>query len=459
MEYKRKNVWQDLSEEELQELESYNERYISFLSTAKTERLAVKEIVRQAEEKGFQNFEEAKANLKRGTKLYFVNKQKGVALFVLGEDLTEGMHIVGSHIDSPRLDLKANPLTEDGNLALFKTHYYGGIKKYQWSNMPLALHGVAYTKDGEKVEVSIGEDPSDPVFYINDLLPHLGKDQMKKNAGEVISGEQLQVVVGHNASGQDEDEKNPVKKNILKWLNDKYGLEERDFQTAEFEIVPAGPAREVGFDRAMIAGHGHDDRVCSFANLAGILDVENPKTTAVGLFVDKEEIGSVGNTGMTSKFFENCVAEILYAQGKTSHMDVRHAMANSKVLSGDVNVAFDPMFPDVTESDNVAYLGCGVALSKYTGSRGKGGSNDANAEFLQQVRKIFDDAGVIWQTGELGKVDQGGGGTIAYILAEYGAEVVDCGTGMTSMHAPIELVSKADAYETYRAYRAFFNAD
>lgn len=463
MAYERTKVYEKLSDKELQALENYGKEYIDFLSKAKTERLATDEIVRRAEEAGYVELDEALdqareagEKLQPGKKLYQINKQKGVVLFVLGKDLTQGMDIVGAHIDAPRLDLKPVPLYEEGNLALLKTHYYGGVKKYQWTTLPLALHGVVFTKSGKRVDISIGEDPSDPVFYINDLLIHLAKDQMQKKASEVITGEQLNIVIGHDGRGAKEDAKSPVKDNILAYLKDNYGIEEEDFMTAEIEAVPAGPAREVGFDRSLIAGHGHDDRVCSFAILRAMLEIEAPERTAVGLFVDKEEIGSVGNTGMTSKFFENAVAEILGNQTEVySELDLKRAMRRSRVLSADVNTAFDPAFPEVVESRNAAQMGCGVTLSKYTGSRGKGGSNDANAEFLSVIRQIFDRAGVIWQTGELGAVDQGGGGTIAYILAEYGAEVVDCGTGMLSMHAPVELVSKADAYETYRAYKAF----
>lgn len=460
MAYEKKKVFDVLSDEEMQELHRFSSEYIEFLSKSKTERLAVKEIVRRAEAAGFVSLPKAlkKERLLPGDKIYAINHHKGAALFVLGRDLTQGMDIVGAHLDSPRLDLKPMPLYEGGNMALLRTHYYGGIKKYHWTNLPLALHGVIYTKSGEQVEISIGEDPQDPVFYINDLLIHLSKDQLQKKADEVVTGEQLNIVIGHNSRGMDKECKEPVKERILQMLKEKYGIEEDDFQIAEIEAVPAGPAREVGFDRALIAGHGHDDRVCSFAALSGILSVEKPERTAVALFVDKEEIGSVGNTGMCSKFFENVVAELLNVfRSSYSELDLRRAMANSRVLSADVNTAYDPCFPEVVERSNAAAMGCGVCLSKYTGSRGKGGSNDANAEFLNEVRQIFNRHGVIWQTGELGAVDQGGGGTIAYILAEYGAQVVDCGTGMLSMHAPIELVSKADAYETYRAYKAFLS--
>lgn len=457
MAYERKKVYDVISDEELRELEAYSRGYIDFLSTAKTERLASAEIERQAKANGFIELDDAlKTGIRPGDRIYRINKNKGAVLMVMGEDLREGMDIVGSHIDVPRLDLKPLPMYEDGNMVLLRTHYYGGVKKYQWAVMPLALHGVIFKKDGSKVEISVGEAPDDPVFYINDLLPHLAKDQMAKTGREIIRGEQLHILCGHNSRGAAEDEKAPAKENILKLLKEKYGIEEDDFQIAEIEAVPAGPAREVGFDRSMIAGHGHDDRICSYANLRAILDTTAPKRTAVALFVDKEEIGSVGNTGMSSDFFVNTVGELLESiTGTFNGMDLKRAMARSRVLSADVTVAFDPMFPEVVDRSNVAWMGCGVSIAKYTGSGGKGGSNDANAEFLNEVRQIFDREGVIWQTGELGAVDQGGGGTIAYILAKYGAEVVDCGTGMLSMHAPVELASKADAYETYRAYRAF----
>ncbi|MDO5041826.1 MAG: aminopeptidase, partial [Peptoniphilus sp.] len=356
---------------------------------------------------------------------------------------------------APRLDLKQNPLYEDSELALFKTHYYGGIKKYQWTTIPLAIHGIVINKKGERIEIKIGEREEDPVFYINDLLPHLSAKQNEKKLKDAIEGEDLNLVVGHSSYNCDEE--NPIKKLILKHLNEEYGMIEEDFLVAELEIVPASKARDVGFDRSLIAAHGHDDRVCSYANLEAVLNVENPGITAVGLFVDKEEIGSVGNTSMSAKFFENAVAELIFASGEYNELYLKRAMANSKVLSADVTAAIDPNFKDVMDPKNGAKLGYGIAMSKYTGSRGKSGSNDANAEYLAEIRKIFDDNKVIWQTGELGKVDQGGGGTIAYILAEYGAEVVDFGTAMLSMHAPIELVSKADAYMTSKAYEVFLN--
>ncbi|NLY36990.1 MAG: aminopeptidase [Tissierellia bacterium] len=450
--YERSEVW---SKKNHEDIFSFAEGYKKFLSIAKTERLAHRELLCRAKEKGFRSFEELKkeGNLLPGAKLYLENKNKSLVLMVLGADLEEGMRVVGSHIDVPRLDLKQVPLYEEGKLAFFKTHYYGGVKKYQWTCIPLALHGLAYTKEGKAVELSIGEEEEDPVFYINDLLIHLSADQMQKKLSEAITGEQLNVVVGHMPLKG--EEKEAIKAGVLKALNDKYGLIEEDFLVSEIEVVPAGKARDVGFDRSMVAGHGHDDRACAYASLRAILEIEAPQKTAVCLFADKEEIGSVGNSSMEALFFENLISEILAYQGKDSSLGRRRALAASKVLSADVSACFDPNFPEVTEKLNTAHLGCGGSLNKYTGVRGKGGSNDANAEFLQELRELFDKKNVLWQTGELGKVDQGGGGTIAFILAKYGAEVVDFGLPVLSMHAPIELISKADLYAAYEAYKAF----
>ena len=453
------SAWEQLKDGEKEKVFSFSEEYKTFLDNGKTERESTEEIIKLAKGKGYISFEDviSKGSFKAGDKIYAENKGKGVVLFVIGEEsLERGMKIIGSHLDAPRLDLKAQPLYEDGDLALLKTHYYGGVKKYQWVALPLALHGVIYNKKGEKINIVIGEEDSDPVFYITDLLPHLAKDQMEKKMSEGIIGESLNVLIGSIPYNGEKDD--AIKLNVLKLINEKYGIVEEDFTVAELEIVPAGKARDVGIDRSMIAGHGHDDRVCAFASLKAVLEVENPKKTVVGLFVDKEEVGSQGNTGMESMFFENIIAELLYLEGVTSHLGVRRAMANSRVLSADVTAGFDPNFPDVSDKRNTPYIGKGVTLTKYTGSRGKSGSNDANAEFLSEIRNIFNEAHVAWQVGELGKVDQGGGGTIAYILANKGAEVVDCGTPMLSMHAPIELVSKIDLYNTYKAYKAFYKA-
>ena len=462
LKHESKNVWKNLKENELDLVMDYANRYMAFLDNSKTERRCANEIIKLAKNNGFEDYNEVlkTGKIEPGTKIYLNNKEKSVALVVIGkQSLEAGMNIVGSHIDAPRLDLKPFPLYEDGNMALLKTHYYGGVKKYQWTCIPLSLHGIVFTKDGNKIDISIGENQDEPVFYINDLLIHLSADQMQKKLSEGITGEQLNVVVGHrpmiSIDSEEKDIKDPVKENILHILNAKYGIIEEDFMLAEFEIVPADKARHVGLDSSMISAHGHDDRVCAYAGLEAIFDVEIPEITAVSLFVDKEEIGSVGNTSMESKFFENMIAELIALQGEYSDLKVRRAFANSKVLSADVTVGFDPTFPEVLDKKNAAMIGHGVTISKYTGARGKGGCNDANAEYLAYVRKVFDQNEVIWQIGELGKVDQGGGGTIAYILAQYGAEVVDCGVPMLSMHAPLELVSKADIYMTYRAYSSF----
>ncbi len=457
MEYKRKNLWLNIDENQKNDLEEISKDYIYFLNTAKTERLATKEIIRRAEEKGFVNLDEKikEGSLKAGDKVYAVNKEKAVALFLIGsEDLENGLAIVGAHTDSPRLDLKPVPLSEDTNIAYLKTHYYGGVKKYQWTTIPLELHGVIYKKDGEKVEISIGDKEDEPVFTISELLIHLSRKLMDEKARDVIKGEQLQIIVG--SIPLDGDSENPVKKNILKILNEKYGIIEEDFITAEFEAVPAIKARNAGLDNSMIIAHGQDDRVCSYATLNAILSMETSKKTLVALFVDKEEIGSYGATGMSSQFLENTILELLNLKGKADLISFKRTLKNSKVLSADVTLAYDPNFKDVSEIDNAAQFGCGVALTKYTGSGGKGGSNDANAEYLQEVRAAFDKNNVIYQTGELGAVDAGGGGTIAFILAEYCMDVVDCGTPVISMHAPTELVSKADLYSTVEAYKSFY---
>lgn len=457
-EFKAKNIWEEVDHSLIMD---YGKRYMDFLDKAKTERLAVKEVVRQSKEHGFVDYDEVmkKGSIKAGDKIIYNHKGKSTVLFVVGKKpIEEGMNIVGAHIDSPRLDIKQNPLYEDTNVALLKTHYYGGVKKYQWTTIPLALHGVVFTKDGKCVEISFGESDDEPVLYINDLLIHLSADQMEKKANKVIEAEQLNIVVGQiPLKTEDKEVKSKVKENILKILEEKYGISERDFATAELEIVPAGKSRSVGFDSSFIAGHGHDDRVCSYAGVEAIFNVGDVEKSAVCLLTDKEEVGSMGNTGMQSRFFENMVANLISLQTDYNDLKIRRAIENSQVLSADVNAAFDPTFPEVMEKLNAAKVAQGVTISKYTGSRGKSGSNDANAEFLSELRMLFDKNDVIWQTGELGKGDQGGGGTIAYILANLGAEVVDCGTSMHSMHAPIELVSKADAYMTMKAYNVFLN--
>lgn len=448
-----KSVWQRLDAEERAQVMAYCEGYKAFLDTARTERLAADEIIREAEAAGFRPVYDMDS-LRPGDKVYWNQKGKSVILAVIGEEpVHAGIKIVGSHIDSPRLDLKANPVHESEGIVYFRTHYYGGIKKYQWTCVPLALCGVVYTKSGRKVDIQIGMKDDDPIFYITDLLIHMAQDQMKKTLAEGVTGEQLQAVIGTHSEA---DQK--PKEAIMQLLKETYGIEEEDFAAAELELVPAMKSRDVGFDRSLIAAYGQDDRVCSYANLRAILDAKPGVKTQAALLTDKEEIGSYGNTGMESSYFVKFVMKLLALQGQGSLLEFYETMENSEMLSADVNSCLDPMFPEVSEKDNASLLGYGINLTKYGGSRGKAGSNDANAEFLQKVRTIFNEAGVAWQIGELGKVDQGGGGTIAFMMANWGAEVVDCGTSMLSMHAPYDLLSKADAYETYKAYKAFFES-
>ncbi len=456
----RKNAWLSYSEEERAKLNQVCDEYKAYLSIGKTERECVTEAVRLAEAKGYRRMEDvmkAGETLKEGDRVYRICMNKTLVLFQIGsEPIENGMNILGAHIDSPRLDLKQNPLYEDNDMVLLDTHYYGGVKKYQWVAMPLALHGVVAKKDGTSINVVIGEDPEDPVLCISDLLPHLAADQMQKKASEIIDGEALDVLFGSEpAASADEKEKELVKKNILALLKAKYDIEEEDFISAELEIVPAGAARDCGLDRSMVIGYGQDDRICAYTSLAAQLDMGPVKRTAVCLLVDKEEIGSVGATGMHSRFFENTVAELMSLAGQYTDLGVRRAIANSRMLSSDVSAAFDPNFAGVFEKKNSAYFGRGLVFNKYTGSRGKSGSNDASAEYMAAVRRVMDDNGVFWQTAELGKVDQGGGGTIAYIMANYGMEVIDSGIAVLSMHAPWEIGSKADIYEGYKGYMAF----
>lgn len=457
--HSRKNVWELINEEQKENVFKFNEDYKKFLNNSKTERKTVEEIVRRAKEKGFISIDKVikeKIELKPGLKIYKVNKSKGVVLLVLGEeDLTKGLNIIGSHVDSPRLDLKQNPLYEDSDIAFFKTHYYGGIKKYQWVSLPLELHGVVVKENGEKINVSIGDEADEPLFLISDLLIHLAKDQMDKKLSEGIEGEGLNIIVG-NMPYNDDEISEKVKLNILYILNKKYGITEEDFITAEIQAVPAGAPRDLGIDKSMILGYGHDDRVCVYTSLKAILEVENPRKTAVALFVDKEEIGNVGNTGMESNFFENFINNLISINSDSSFTKVRETFSNSMALSADVAAGYDPNYPEVLDKRNSAFLSHGITIVKYTGSRGKGGCNDANPEFLAYIRKLFNEKNIIWQTGELGKVDQGGGGTIAYILANYGIEVVDCGVPVLGMHSPYEVVSKADVYMTYSGYKAFY---
>lgn len=462
--WKRDNAWSSLSAAERQALEGYCRDYLAFLSAAKTEREAYDLAVTQAEAQGFVDLATVVAkgrHLKPGLKVYRGCRGKTLLAAVIGRRaLDQGLHIVGGHTDAPRLDAKPVPLYQDGGVALLDTHYYGGIKKYQWVAMPLALHGVVVRQDGSRVNLCIGEDPTDPVFAITDLLPHLGKEQAAKTMAEGITGEGLNVLVGSlpAESGADDPEvKDKIKLGILRLLEQRYGLGEEDFASAELEVVPAGPARELGLDRSMLLGYGHDDRICAYAGLRALFDLEaTPEHTAVVLLCDKEEIGSVGATGMDSVFFENTVAEMLSLGGAAgSDLALRRCLERSRMISADVNALHDPNFPDVSSPNNMAQINAGVVVAKYTGSRGKSGSSDASAEFMAEVRRVFNQAGVVWQAGELGKVDVGGGGTIALFLARYGMDVVDCGVGLFSMHAPWEVAGKLDAYMAYKGYKAF----
>ena len=453
----KKNAWVMYDDEKVKEIFSFSDKYKSFISTCKTERECVKGSIRLAESVGYRNLEDIIKNnetLKCGDKVYVNNKDKNIALFVIGsEPIEKGLKILGAHIDSPRLDLKQNPLYEEGELALLDTHYYGGIKKYQWVTLPLALHGVVAKKDGTLIDICIGEDENDPVVGISDLLVHLAGEQMGKKADKVVEGEDLNVLVG--SIPLKEDEKEAVKANILKILKEKYDFEEEDFLSAEIEIVPAGKARDYGLDRSMIMGYGHDDRVCAYTSLAAMLDIENVDKTCCTLLVDKEEVGSNGATGMHSKFFENIVAELIDRVEGYNDLKLRRCLTNSKMLSSDVSAAFDPNYPSVMEKKNSAYFGHGIVFNKYTGARGKSGCNDANAEYMAELRSIMEKHDVSFQTAELGKVDAGGGGTIAYILANYNMEVIDSGVAVQNMHSPWEIVSKVDVYETMKGYRAF----
>ncbi len=456
--HKKKFTWEKLNEKERQEVFSLGDDYKQFIDASKTERLSIKEIVRRAEEQGFKPLSEVK-EVKPGAKIYYVNKGKSAALVVIGkEKIEKGMNIVGSHVDSPRIDLKQNPLYEEHGISLLKTHYYGGVRKYQWVTHPLALYGTVVKANGEVLDIAIGDDINDPVFYITDLLPHLAKDQNDKKLGEAIEGEGLNVIIGSLPAEGKEDEKK-FKLNVLKILNEKYGMIEEDFQTAEFEIVPAGSSRDVGIDRGMIAAYGHDDRVCAYTSLKAVFEVENNDKAAVALFADKEEVGSIGNTGMHSEFFNNMIAELIMIENGGTYSDIvlKRALANSSMLSSDVAAGVDPTYPDVSELQNAAIMGQGVAMIKYTGSRGKSGANDANAEFIGRLRRVFNENNINWQSAELGKVDQGGGGTIAYIMANLNMDVVDIGVPVLSMHAPFEVISKTDLYMTYKAYKAFYN--
>ena len=456
----RRNAWKIYTADQLKELDQINSRYKVCLDEGKTERECVRLTVKEIEKKGYRNLKDIKGSLKAGDKVYAVCMGKSIAMFQIGkEPLENGMNILGAHIDSPRIDVKQNPLYENEDLAYLDTHYYGGIKKYQWVTLPLALHGVIVKTDGTVQKVNIGEKEDDPVFVVTDLLIHLAGKQMEKKASTVIEGEKLDLLIGsrplEKEEGLDEDEKDAVKANVMKILTDYYNMEEEDFLSAELEIVPAGKARDCGLDRSMILAYGQDDRVCAFTSLFAMLDVEDVERTSCCILVDKEEIGSVGATGMHSRFFENVVAELVALTEGESDLKVRRALQNSKMLSSDVSAAYDPMYAEAFEKRSAAFFGRGLVFNKFTGARGKSGSNDANAEYLAEVRRAMNAEDVSYQFAELGKVDLGGGGTIAYIMANYGMEVIDSGVAVLSMHAPWEVTSKADVYEAYRGYKSF----
>lgn len=452
-----KNIYKNCNQDKISAINNFCEDYKDFISAGKTERLCVELALNQAKKNGYVSLDEvikSKQKIKAGDKLYRINKNKNIILFNIGKKpLVEGLRVLGAHIDSPRLDVKQNPIYEKDEFALLDTHYYGGIKKYQWVTIPLAIHGVVCKKDGNTININIGEDESDPVVGISDLLIHLSGDQMQKPASKVIEGEDLDLTIG--SIPLDKEQKEAVKANVLKLLKDKYNFEEEDFLSSELEIVPAGKARDYGLDRSMIAGYGHDDRVCAFTSLKAVLDAKDVEYTSCCILVDKEEIGSVGATGAQSKFFEDTIAILLNALGFTSYLDLKEAMTNTKMLSSDVSAGFDPLFAAVNDPKNAAYFNRGIVFNKYTGARGKSGSNDANPEYVAWVRKILDEENIHFQTAELGKVDQGGGGTIAYILGNYNMNVLDAGIAVFNMHAPMEIVSKADVYEAYLAYKAF----
>lgn len=451
------NSWTNYNKKELGEIDRLSKNYIDFISENKTEREATSALISLAEKNGYINLDEIIKNgekLEQGSKIYAVNMNKAIVMLNIGKDITrDGLNILGAHLDSPRLDTKQNPLYEKDEFAYLNTQYYGGIKKYQWVTIPLSIHGVIIKKDGSLVKVSIGENDDDPVLFISDLLIHLAQEQMKKPANEVIEGENLDIVVGTKPLNG--EEKEAVKANILKLLKEKYGVDEDDLWSSELEIVPAGRAREAGLDRSLILGYGHDDRCCAYTSALAMMELENPTKTACGLFVDKEEIGSVGATGMESKFFENVIAEVLDRMGIYSELNLKRMLRNSRMLSSDVSATFDPLYADKFDKQNAAQYGRGIVFNKYTGGRGKSSSNDANAEYLAKLRKIFNDNNVVFQSAELGRVDVGGGGTIAYILSLYGMEVVDSGIAVLSMHSPWEAISKADLYEAKKGYVAF----
>ena len=451
------NVWTTYSNNDIKELEKLSSDYIEFLNNGKTERECTELIVEMARNNGYRDLNEIiekDEKLSKGSKVYAVNMGKAVMLLNIGDDIVrDGMNILGAHLDSPRLDIKQNPLYESDELAYLNTHYYGGVKKYQYVTLPLALHGVVCKTDGTTVKISVGEKEDDPVFFVSDLLIHLAAKQLEKTAAKVVEGEDLDIIVGSKPLKG--EEKDAVKKYILGFLRENYGIEEDDFLSAELEAVPAGKAREAGFDRSMIIGYGHDDRCCAYPSAVAMFDVPEVRTTACGLFVDKEEIGSVGATGMESHFFEDMMREVLDRMGIYSELNLTRCLRRSRMLSSDVSAGYDPLYADRFEKQNAAHLGHGLVFNKFTGSRGKSGSNDANAEYIAHLRAILEKNNVIFQTAEMGKVDAGGGGTIAYILSLYGMEVIDSGIAVLSMHAPWEAISKADIYEAYKGYKTF----
>lgn len=454
----KKSGWLETEDEKFSKIFEFCEGYMRFLNISKTEREFAANAKKVAEENGFRDINQIE-KLNSGDKVYFVNREKSIYFAVIGEEkLENGLNIVGAHIDSPRLDLKPNPLYEDGELAYFNTHYYGGIKKYQWTTIPLSIHGVIIKSNGEKITVNIGESESDPIFTITDLLPHLAKEQEAKRLREAIDGENLDLLVG-SIPILDDETKNKVKLNILKILNEKYGITEKDFVSSELELVPAFKARSLGFDYGMVAAYGQDDKVCSYTALKALMEMERPQKTAVCILSDKEEIGSMGNTGMESHVFDYFVSELLNKAGENRPNLLEKVFCYSKMLSSDVDAGFDPLYASVSDRDNSGYLSKGITLNKYTGARGKSGASDANAEYVAYIRNLFETNNIKYQVSELGKVDVGGGGTIAYILANKGVDVIDCGVPVLSMHAPYEVTSKFDIYEAYRAYRAFWNKD
>ena len=451
----KKCGWETLADSVKNDVIRFSDEYIHFLNRSKTEREATSFIAEILEKNGFVNIKD-KMILVPGDKVYYVNREKSVYAAIMGNKPVEaGLNIIGSHIDSPRLDLKPNPLYEDNGFAYFKTHYYGGVKKYQWTTIPLSIHGVIVKANGEKVTINIGEDESDPIFTITDLLPHLAQEQMEKKLKDGIAGEDLNLLIASIPIG-DEKTTERIKLNVLKILNDKYGITEKDFVSSELELVPAFKARSLGFDRSMVAGYGQDDKICAYTSLRALLDTVTPVKTAVCIFADKEEIGSMGNTGMESHVFDTFISELLNKTNTNRPNLLDKVFCNSKMLSADVDAGLDPIYASVSEKNNAAFLGMGVGLNKYTGARGKSGASDANAEFVAQIRNIFESNNIMYQVSELGKVDTGGGGTIAYILANKGVDVIDCGVPVLSMHAPYEVTSKFDVYEAYRAYAAFW---